>query len=164
MGQLGMQELIVIFVIALLVFGPRKLPELGKSLGKGLREFKRATNELKSTWDDQLKDVDREVRETTRDLRNVERDFKKDLDADEASSGPKTPSAPTAAAAPAPGAEPARAAEPAPRAPSEDIGQGSIKAPADEDGAPEPEPVTSEAAEVQQGPADEGKPPSGNPA
>ena len=42
MGPLGFQELIVIFVIALLVFGPKKLPELGKSLGKGIREFKRS--------------------------------------------------------------------------------------------------------------------------
>ena len=43
MGPLGMPELIVIFVIALLVFGPRKLPELGRSLGKSLGEFKRAS-------------------------------------------------------------------------------------------------------------------------
>ena len=42
MGQLGFPELVVIFVIALLVFGPKKLPELGKSLGKGLREFKKS--------------------------------------------------------------------------------------------------------------------------
>ena len=46
MGQLGFQELLIIFVIALLVFGPKKLPELGKSLGKGLREFKKATEDL----------------------------------------------------------------------------------------------------------------------
>jgi sec-independent protein translocase protein TatA len=47
MFGLGMQELIVIFVIALLVFGPKKLPELGRSLGRGLAEFKRASEELK---------------------------------------------------------------------------------------------------------------------
>ncbi|MGH7369655.1 MAG: TatA/E family twin arginine-targeting protein translocase [Candidatus Methylomirabilaceae bacterium] len=47
MFGLGMQELIVIFIIALLVFGPRKLPELGRSLGRGIREFKRASEELK---------------------------------------------------------------------------------------------------------------------
>jgi TatA/E family protein of Tat protein translocase len=41
--------MLVIFVIALLVFGPRKLPELGRSLGKGLSEFKRASNELRNT-------------------------------------------------------------------------------------------------------------------
>lgn len=80
MGPLGMQELIVIFVIALLVFGPRKLPELGRSLGKGLREFKRATNEMKATWDDQMRDVENEVRSTGNEIRNVGRDMKKSLE------------------------------------------------------------------------------------
>lgn len=47
MFGIGMPELIVIFIVALLVFGPRKLPELGKALGRGLREFKRASEELK---------------------------------------------------------------------------------------------------------------------
>ena len=54
MGSLGMQEIIVIFIIALIVFGPRKLPELGKTLGKGLAEFKKASNELKKTWEDEV--------------------------------------------------------------------------------------------------------------
>ena len=40
MGSLGMQEIIVIFILALIVFGPRKLPELGKSLGQGIRSFR----------------------------------------------------------------------------------------------------------------------------
>jgi sec-independent protein translocase protein TatA len=48
-GSLGMPELVVIFIIALIVFGPRKLPELGRSLGRGIAEFKRATNELQSS-------------------------------------------------------------------------------------------------------------------
>jgi TatA/E family protein of Tat protein translocase len=43
--NVGIQELLVIFIIALLVFGPKRLPELGKSLGKGIRDFKKALNE-----------------------------------------------------------------------------------------------------------------------
>ena len=53
-GSLGMPELIVIFVIALVVFGPRKLPELGRSIGRGIAEFKKATNELQSTLEHEI--------------------------------------------------------------------------------------------------------------
>jgi sec-independent protein translocase protein TatA len=54
-GSIGMPELIVIFLIALIVFGPRKLPELGRSLGKSLAEFKRASNELRSTLEEEIR-------------------------------------------------------------------------------------------------------------
>lgn len=59
MGPLGFPELIIIFVVALLVFGPRKLPELGRSLGKGLSEFKRASYDLRHTLDDEIRDEER---------------------------------------------------------------------------------------------------------
>ena len=60
MGNIGVPELIVIFVVALLVFGPRKLPEIGKSLGKALKEFQRARNELISTVEEEVRKIESE--------------------------------------------------------------------------------------------------------
>ena len=54
LGSIGMGELLIIFVIALIVFGPRKLPELGRSLGKTLGEFKRASNDLRNTLEEEI--------------------------------------------------------------------------------------------------------------
>ena len=59
MGPLGFPELVVIFVVALIVFGPRKLPELGRSLGKGISEFKRASNDLRATLDSEIREEER---------------------------------------------------------------------------------------------------------
>lgn len=63
MGAIGMQEMIVIFLVVLLLFGSKRLPELARGLGKGIREFKKATQDLK----DEL------------DMGEIERDIKKDL-------------------------------------------------------------------------------------
>lgn len=54
-GSIGMPELIIIMVIALVIFGPRKLPELGRSIGRSLNEFKKASNELRSTLEDEVR-------------------------------------------------------------------------------------------------------------
>ena len=54
-GSIGMPELIIILVIALIIFGPRKLPELGRSLGKSIGEFKRASNELRNTLEEEIR-------------------------------------------------------------------------------------------------------------
>ena len=77
LGSIGMPELIVIFVIALVVFGPRRLPELGRALGRTIAEFKRATSELQST-------LEREV----------------EIDAQHQPAAKDAPSSGTAAAAP----------------------------------------------------------------
>ena len=79
MGQLGFSEMLMIFVIALLVFGPKKLPELGKSLGKGIREFKKATDELKSNWDDQVKDIAQPLNDVKKDIHSMGQNLKTDL-------------------------------------------------------------------------------------
>jgi sec-independent protein translocase protein TatA len=54
MFDIGLQELVLIFVIALLVFGPKNLPQLGRSLGRAMREFKRASDEFRSTIETNL--------------------------------------------------------------------------------------------------------------
>ena len=60
MGPLGWQETVAILILALLIFGPRKLPELGKTFGKAMTEFRRASNELKSTWNREMAEIERE--------------------------------------------------------------------------------------------------------
>lgn len=59
-GSIGIQELILIFIIALLLFGPKRLPEIGKTIGKTLKEFKRATNEVKKTIEEEVENIEKE--------------------------------------------------------------------------------------------------------
>ena len=98
-GSLGMPELIVIMVIALLVFGPKKLPEVGRSIGKALREFKKTTEDIKGKFEEQInaeefKDIKNDIKDIKSNLSeqiNVEefkgiqndiKDIKKDLTED----------------------------------------------------------------------------------
>ena len=60
----GTTEMLVIALVALIIFGPRKLPELGRSLGKSIGEFKRASEDFKRTWEREV-----EVERIERDLR-----------------------------------------------------------------------------------------------
>lgn len=71
-GSIGMPELVIIFVIALIIFGPRKLPELGKSLGRSLNEFKKASNDLQNTLEQEIKLE--EQKETAAAARKAEAD------------------------------------------------------------------------------------------
>jgi len=59
--MLSIPHLIIIFVVALVVFGPEKLPELARTLGKVMAEFRRATGDLRSTFEDHLRDLEREA-------------------------------------------------------------------------------------------------------
>jgi TatA/E family protein of Tat protein translocase len=60
--NLGMPEMIFIFLLALVLFGPRKLPELGRQLGKALAEFKKASNEFKSQLETEMMNIELEER------------------------------------------------------------------------------------------------------
>jgi TatA/E family protein of Tat protein translocase len=60
-GSLGFTEIAFILILALLLFGPKRLPEIGKTIGKGLAEFRRASNELKRTLESEV--ADQEVSE-----------------------------------------------------------------------------------------------------
>ena len=70
-GPLGLPEIMLIFVVALLLFGPRQLPKIGRTVGKALGEFRRASNEFKKTIEDEV--AAGEVREVERELRDVRR-------------------------------------------------------------------------------------------
>ena len=69
MFNLGFPELVVVFTLALLLFGPRKLPEIGRSLGKSLNEFKKATNDLKTTWETEVVAEEQDLRRTLSEQR-----------------------------------------------------------------------------------------------
>ena len=101
-GSIGPTELILIFVVALLVFGPKKLPEIGKSIGKAVREFRRTSEELKGRIEEEIqasevKDLGRELRDQVHDLgqdiqtetRALHDDLQKDLDVHEPKEGQK---------------------------------------------------------------------------
>jgi len=62
MGPLGLTEVLFILLIALLLFGPRRLPELGRLVGRGLAEFRRASTDLRSTIEDEIRTLENETR------------------------------------------------------------------------------------------------------
>lgn len=97
-GPIGLPELIVIFIIALLVFGPKKLPDVGKSVGRAIREFKRASDELRSKVEEEIEaseikseinEVKSNLTEFKDDLNQFQDNLKKDLKTDEPEEGQK---------------------------------------------------------------------------
>ncbi len=100
-GNIGFPELLIILAIALLVFGPKKLPEVGKSIGKAVREFRRTSDEIKER-------IEEEIRVS--EFKDFKEDLKKDFSLDKKDLGLDTAEpkeAPPAAAAPADWAAPA---------------------------------------------------------
>ena len=82
MGPIGVQELIVIFLVALVLFGPKKLPELGKTIAKAVSEFRRAQNDLKATFEKEMRSLEQEnesLKEATRQA-SIELDRFSDFD------------------------------------------------------------------------------------
>ena len=71
MFGLGIPELIVIFVIALVVFGPKKLPELGKSIGRAMAEFKKASEDFQESVRTEMREVEHETN-VKEDLKRIE--------------------------------------------------------------------------------------------
>jgi sec-independent protein translocase protein TatA len=98
-GNIGLPEMILIMTVALIVFGPKKLPEIGRTIGKAIREFKKSTEEIKDRFEEQIKmddfkDIRNDIKEIKSNLGDVSplksfrdglNDVQKDLNVDEES-------------------------------------------------------------------------------
>src|SRR5215471_7300873 len=76
MGSLGWPEMVFIFVLALLLFGPKKLPELGRTIGRAMTEFRRASNELKATFDREMKNLEQDA--DLKELKQITNEYQYD--------------------------------------------------------------------------------------
>jgi TatA/E family protein of Tat protein translocase len=76
-GSIGPAELILIFIVALLVFGPKKLPEIGRSVGKAIREFKKTSEEIKSRIEEEIEAS--EVKDVAKTLETEAKEIKDNL-------------------------------------------------------------------------------------
>lgn len=118
-GSLGVPELLLIFVVILIVFGPRRIPEIGRTLGKALGEFRKATDDLKST-------IEREVR--LEELKKITPPSLESIMTSEESVSRNEPLVPEPVPAAEPSPEPAVAAD----APATADADAPAAAPADE--------------------------------
>jgi Tat protein translocase TatB subunit len=109
MFGIGMPELILIAVVALIVLGPKKLPDLAKSMGRAVREFRKATSELKETLQ-----VDEEFSEVKKAFTDFHSDVNKTIQTEAAKATPPGATPQPAAQAPATIASPASSETPAP--------------------------------------------------
>jgi len=74
-GTLGVPEIAVIFILALVLFGPKKLPELGRTIGKAMTEFRRASNDLKATFEREMNTLERESQDIHATTRQTAREI-----------------------------------------------------------------------------------------
>jgi sec-independent protein translocase protein TatA len=82
MGNIGFPEMVLIFIVALLVFGPKRLPELGRSLGKGLSEFRRASSDLKNSIEREIEaaEIEQSIAETKKATERAKYEIKQSID------------------------------------------------------------------------------------
>lgn len=73
-GNIGLPELLIILAIALLIFGPKKLPEVGRSIGRALREFRKTSDEIKEKFEEEIQAAD---------FKDIQEDIKKDIEDNE---------------------------------------------------------------------------------
>jgi len=73
-------EIILVMLIALLFFGSKAIPDIAKTMGKGMREFKKATNEIKRELDDYSSDIKKDINEVSSSVKKETSDFKKSID------------------------------------------------------------------------------------
>jgi sec-independent protein translocase protein TatA len=101
-GSIGPAELVLIFVIALLVFGPKKLPEIGRSVGKALREFKKTSEEIKGRIEEEIEAS--EIKDIRKDLQTGVDNLKSSVKTitDDITKEPETVKAPETAKEPEP--------------------------------------------------------------
>jgi Tat protein translocase TatB subunit len=91
MGNIGFPEMVLIFIVALLVFGPKRLPELGRSLGKGLSEFRRASSDLRNSIEREIDaaEIEQSIADTKKATEQAKYDIKQSIDDTPAADTPK---------------------------------------------------------------------------
>jgi TatA/E family protein of Tat protein translocase len=115
-GSLGIPELLLIFVVALIVFGPKKLPEIGRTLGKAMGEFKKATDDFKNTIEREVQVEELKQLASTAVTVPVQETVSRTAPAVEAEGGASTEPALVASTEPAPAtSHPGEPAEPPPQ-------------------------------------------------